>query len=594
MYNVRRLPDSLLPFFWYFIKQTPFKFLIMTIAALAWAVQESLYPYFVKIIINEISLYSGDKNLLLQALSLTLIKCLMVGISIEAGFRLYDYMAMKIFPGLCASIRQHAFDYVELHSISYFSDNPPGALATRIFRLADATKDILELVASVFLPIIASFIISAILLWQSKPVFAVIILAWFTIHIYLTALLSKRSQNYTMKHSKVLSILNGKIVDSLSNIANVRLFARYNFERHYIGKYQNDEIKAARSSMLYSNFMKFCLGFTTIIFFFSLVTGAIYYYQKGLISLGDLMLVLSYQNLIGLIWYIGMHMVDVNELIGVCEEALKVINQPTEIVDHSNASTLRLSSGRIEFKNVTFNYARNNNIFDKVNLVIEPKQKIGLVGFSGSGKTTFVNLILRYFELSSGSILIDSQDIKSVTQESLRHSISLIPQDSSLFNRTVMQNIKYGRLDATDEEAYEAARLAHADEFITKLHEGYNTMVGERGNRLSGGQRQRITIARAMLKNSPILILDEATSAVDPLSERYIKDGLDILMQDKTVLVIAHRLSTLLDMDRILVFDRGHIIEDGTHQELLSQKGHYSKLWQLQSDGFLPNENDIE
>ena len=238
---------------------------------------------------------------------------------------------------------------------------------------------------------------------------------------------------------------------------------------------------------------------------------------------------------------------------------------------------------------MTFHYDEGAHLFNNKNVIIQSGQKVGLVGLSGSGKSTFVNLILLLFDVESGKIVIDGQNIRKVTQESLRENIAMIPQDVSLFHRTLMENIRYGRTDATDEEVIDASKKAHCHEFISQLKEGYESLVGERGIKLSGGQRQRIAIARALLKNAPILILDEATSALDSLTEKLIQDSLHALMQGRTTIVIAHRLSTLSEMDRILVFDKGQIVEDGSHDDLLKAKGHYSRMWAMQAGGFLPD-----
>ncbi len=261
-------------------------------------------------------------------------------------------------------------------------------------------------------------------------------------------------------------------------------------------------------------------------------------------------------------------------------------------MDQANAVPLSVSRGRNHFKDVTFRYKDQNELFKDKNIVLRSHDKIGLVGFSGSGKTTFINLILRNYNIESGTILIDGQDISKVTQESLREKISMIPQEPALFHRTLMENIRYGRLDATDEEVMEAANKARCHDFIMKFPDGYRTQVGERGAKLSGGQRQRIAIARAILKNAPILILDEATSALDSVTEKEIQEGLDIAMRAQTVIVIAHRLSTLSGMDRILVFHEGKIVEDGTHKELIKTNGHYKKLWEMQVGGFIPDTPD--
>jgi ATP-binding cassette subfamily B protein len=280
--------------------------------------------------------------------------------------------------------------------------------------------------------------------------------------------------------------------------------------------------------------------------------------------------------------------------VGNCRQALNIIVEPHEIQDHPNASDLLVTQGQIVFDKVQFQYQNTEPLFENKTVTILPGQKVGLVGHSGSGKTTFVNLILRLFDVSQGTILIDGQDIKKVTQQSLRKNIGMIPQDPSLFHRTLFENIQYGRFEATSDEVITAAKQANAHEFIMHLPKGYESLVGERGVKLSGGQRQRIAIARAFLKNAPILILDEATSQLDSVTEQNIQESLWQLMQNKTTIVIAHRLSTLLHMDRILVFEKGRIIEDGTHQALLAQAGRYSSLWAAQVGGFIFDEEESE
>jgi ATP-binding cassette subfamily B protein len=273
---------------------------------------------------------------------------------------------------------------------------------------------------------------------------------------------------------------------------------------------------------------------------------------------------------------------------GTVSAALSIVNQDHDVVDASNATPLNVTKGEVVFDKVTFAYDNHKSIFKELDIKINAGEKVGLVGFSGSGKSTFVNLILRFYDIQSGKILIDGQDIKAVTQDSLRAEISMIPQDPILFHRTLMQNIQYGCLNAQEADVIKASKLAHCHEFITQLDEGYKSLVGERGIKLSGGQRQRIAIARAILKNAPILILDEATSSLDSVTEKLIHESLEHLMKDKTTIVVAHRLSTLADMDRILVFDQGHIIEEGTIETLLAKRGHFAMLWNKQMDGFLP------
>lgn len=269
--------------------------------------------------------------------------------------------------------------------------------------------------------------------------------------------------------------------------------------------------------------------------------------------------------------------------------ALTLISTSHEIKDAPSAQLMAVTAGRIQFKDVTFSYKKGKPIFENLSVDILPGQRVGLVGFSGSGKSTFVNLIMRSYDIQKGAISIDGQNIAAVTSHSLREKIAMIPQDPSLFHRTLMENIRYGRFDATDEEVIEASKRAHCHGFIEELDEKYHSLVGERGVKLSGGQRQRIAIARAILKNAPILILDEATSSLDSVTEKIIQKSLDDLMKNRTTLVIAHRLSTLSHLDRILVFDQGKIVEDGTTEALLQKNGYFARLWNMQADGFLPD-----
>jgi len=294
--------------------------------------------------------------------------------------------------------------------------------------------------------------------------------------------------------------------------------------------------------------------------------------------------------LLGWLWYITFQLTIFVREKATVGNALKLIQQSHGLTDKKNAQPVQITQGEICFGDVTFSYQKNCTVFSQLNLIIPGGQRIGLVGYSGSGKSTFVNLILRFYDVQSGRILIDQQNIANVTQDSLRAQIAMIPQEPALFHRTLMENIRYGRLDATDEEVIEASRLAHCHEFIGKLDDGYNALVGERGVKLSGGQRQRIAIARAMLKNAPILILDEATSSLDSVTEKLIQESLHILMQGRTTIVVAHRLSTLSGLDRIIVFDKGAIIEEGTKEHLLNLHGHFAKLWNMQTEGFLADQ----
>ena len=293
-----------------------------------------------------------------------------------------------------------------------------------------------------------------------------------------------------------------------------------------------------------------------------------------------------------MLFSMAQEMLGFSQNFGAASQAIEILDYSIEIEDKPGSKDLQLTKGEIKFNKVKFNYKGVASIFHDKTIALAAKANIGLVGFSGGGKSTFVNLIMRLYDVSEGSIFIDDQDIRDVTLSSLRQSIATIPQDPSLFHRSVMDNIRYGRLNATDEEVIEAVKKARADDFIVKLSQGYDTFVGERGVKLSGGQRQRIAIARAILKDAPILILDEATSSLDSITEGKIQEALVEVMRDKTTIVVVHRLSTLLNMDRILVFENGTIVEDGTHEELMKKDGLFKAMWNAQVGGILPEKKD--
>ncbi|AIL65408.1 Putative multidrug export ATP-binding/permease protein [Rickettsiales bacterium Ac37b] len=587
------LPKKLGQFFVYFLKQQKIGFILLLFTMTSWSVQESFFPYFIKVIVDAVSVYDGDKSLIFSYLSGKLIIALLFLLFIEINFRTNDFLMCKVYPRFMSNMRATIFDYVQHHSHSFFVNNFAGTIASKIARLPEASQKIIDEFITVFWPVTITIIISCILLFLEKPFFAYVVIVWFISQIAITLAFSHKCQSSSMHRFNKLTALNGKIVDNVSNIMNVRLFARHKYEKKYLDQYQQEEMQAFDKSLFYNALMKLCLGLSSLTFVMTMVGGALYFYSQNKLSVGDVALILSYYNLIGLTWFMCMEFVIFYELIGACNDALSVVIEDYNILDEPDAKVLQVVDGRIEFKDVTFTYIRNQNVFHNKSIAIMPKQKVGLVGFSGSGKTTFVNLILRYFDVVSGSILIDGQNISEVTQDSLRNSISIIPQDPSLFHRTLLENIRYGKLDATEEEVIEAAKSAYIHDFIMELPEKYNTLVGERGTKLSGGQRQRIAMARAILKNAPILILDEATSSLDSITESNVQNSLANLMQGKTVIVIAHRLSTLLNMDRILVFEHGHIVEDGDHKTLLKQPhSHYATLWNMQAGGFLPEKED--
>ena len=500
-----------------------------------------------KMVIDTISSYQGDKITIFDAIKVPVIGYVLVWITMAINFRVVDWVKMRFFPNIRCDIINSMFAYL----------NPLGAM------------------------------------YFVNPIFSAILFIWAVSFISITLWFSKKTKILSKDFSESKSMLSGHIVDAVTNLVNMRLFARNRYENTRLNNTVTDTVTKDRAVQWYIMKMRICWDITFIALISSMLRGLVTLYSHGKITVGDFAFIMTVaMNIFMHIWGIASQFVQFAEELGKCSQALTIITAPHDIVDIPDAKPITIKKGAITFDNVTFRYQRNNNLFENKHVDIESGTKVGLVGFSGSGKTTFVNLILRFFDVESGQILIDKQDIAKVTQDSLHEQISMIPQDTSLFHRSLMENIRYGRLDATDEEVIEASKRAHCHEFISQLPDGYESLVGERGIKLSGGQRQRIAIARAMLKNAPILILDEATSALDSVTEKQIQEGLHSLMEGCTTIVIAYRLSTLSEMDRILVFDKGHIIEDGSHKELLKLKGHYARMWNMQAGGFLPEVED--
>lgn len=583
------LPKTTFSFILHFVRQQWLKFSLLAFTSAIWAVNETFFPYFLKRIVNTLENYQGAREHIYSALSSILILLVLFWLVTEILGRTQGIVQIYTFPRMRASIRAAVFKYVKSHSHEYFSSNFAGNIAKKLSDLPSSTQSILEIIIYQFLSASAGVVIVLIMMWSVKPIFSIVVFAWLCMHFILTFLFLRFGNHLWEKHSDAVSVLSGKIIDVFTNILNVRIFSRSRYESDYLKKYQEDEIRKAKKAMWAMELTRIGLGINGLALIFAVIFILIHGWINHWVTLGDFTQVgMQTFWILGWIWYISFQITIFAREKGTIDNALNLVKQEHDIIDTPNAHAITIRNGNIQFTNVNFAYQKNKPVFHNFNVAIPAGQKIGLVGFSGSGKTTFVNLILRFYDLQSGQILIDNQNIAQVTQDSLRAQIAMIPQDPALFHRSLMENIRYGRLDATDEEVIRAAKLAHCHEFIEKLDEGYQALVGERGIKLSGGQRQRIAIARAMLKNAPILILDEATSSLDSVTEKLIQESLHELMKGRTTIVIAHRLSTLGNMDRILVFDQGKIIEEGTKESLLKANGHFAKLWNMQTNGFLP------
>lgn len=546
-------------------------------------------------VIDLITTMPADRSNMWSILAPTLWMWGGLWVTLEFFFRMNGLLFARAMPKMEADVRMSMFNYVQHHSYRYFNEHLAGTLANKIADMPKAMSNVIQLVMGIFFPVMLAIVIALFSFFLIQPTFALILLVWVTLHLSVCLWFSKGSSHYAHVHAESRSKLSGGIVDSFTNHITLRLFSRQSQELRHLLKDQKIEEEKNRASLLYVEKMKLFLGFFGMLGPGLAITWYMFYaWQQYLITTGEVVFIFNITwNITMMVWVAGLEFPKLFKEIGVCQQSLTILKDRHDIVDAPGAKELQVKEGKIVFNHVFFRFNKKREIFEDKTLTIKAGEKVGLVGFSGSGKTTFVNLILRHYDLDRGSILIDDQDISQVTQKSLRQQIALIPQDPSLFHRTVMDNLRYGRLEATDREVYEASEKAHCHEFIMQLPDGYQTVVGERGAKLSGGQRQRIAIARAILKNAPILILDEATSALDSVTEKYIQDALKLLMHGRTTLVVAHRLSTLSGMDRILVFKDGKIIEEGSHEFLINKKGYYHHLWKIQAGGFNPLIRDL-
>jgi ATP-binding cassette subfamily B protein len=577
--------SSIKPFRWWVAGQV--------LVAVIWAIDLSLSPYLLKIMIDRmpgLPLSEAYDALLPPALFYFLMSVL-----VFVTFRFYDFVWLHINPPLKRHIGFILMDRMMKHAHHLYQDNFSGNLGNKIKDVMSSVPDLLKTTVDRFFSHGLAFIIAMGAVWTVNIKFSMALCTWVAIFIGGSIFLSKTARHLSDEAAEARSTVVGTIVDILSNMISVRLFTAHKGERNKLGLTLDTYVKADQErDWFFLKINAFQGGSFTIyqgIIIFWLIQG----FKHGSISPGDFALILMVNiSIINCLWPLSKDIGTVAELAGNVTQGLRVALSPLEIEDKPDAKDMIVRAGEIVFSQVHFRYRDAEALFENKSVTILPGQKVGLVGYSGGGKTTFVNLILRFFDVTGGHILIDGQDIREVTQDSLRSKIGVIPQDPLLFHRSLMENIRYGRLDASDAEVMEAAQKAHAHEFIMQLPHGYHSLVGDRGVKLSGGQRQRISIARAILKNAPILLMDEATSQLDSVTEGYIQDVLWKLMQGKTTIVVAHRLSTLLHMDRILVFDLGKIVEDGSHEDLLAKGGHYKTLWDTQVGGFLPENREPE
>jgi ATP-binding cassette subfamily B protein len=481
-----------------------------------------------------------------------------------------------------------AFRYLIRHSHNFFTSNFAGSLTHRVTKFARAFEAILDSIMLQFFPTTLFVTGVLVVLYQRSPVLSGITAAWIACFVGFQLWVAKMRQPVRVARAAADSANTAALADAIGNHATIQLFSGAQHEQERFLKTVRRWRAATKRSWTTDEVIWGVQGLLMIAINVGLLYGALLYWQQGLLVVGDFVLIQVYlfgtfERLIN----INRELRRFYDMFADASEMIEILETPHDVPDKKQAGALEVAAGGVAFEDVTFRFDGGNAILKNFNLSIRPREKVALAGPSGAGKSTVTKLLLRLYDVQGGAIRIDGQNIADVRQDSLRDAVAFVPQEPILFHRTLMENIRYGRRDASDEAVMEAARKAHCHEFISALPAGYDTYVGERGIKLSGGERQRVAIARAILKDAPILVLDEATSNLDSESEALIRDALEVLMQGKTVVVIAHRLSTIMKMDRIVVIERGRVVAEGTHQELIQREGLYQKLWSIQAGGFL-------
>jgi len=505
------------------------------------------------------------------------------------GQRLRQYATNRIESKTMVDLYNQAFGYLMRHSHDFFISNFTGTLTRRVTRYARAFEQVFDILLYNFFPAFLFAVGIITVLSFRSPLLGAGLLVWTIVFVTLQFFMMQKRHPLRLARVEQDSRLTGQLSDDVLNHSTITAFAAVPYESAGFAETVQGWYVATKRAWDADLWIYGLQGVLAIGIEFALFAGSILLWERGLVTVGDFVLVQVYiLGLFNRIWNIGQNMRQLYEAFADATEMLDILDLPHGIRDATKAPEIRVTKGEIVFDHVTFAYHDSRDVLDNLSLTIAPREKVALIGSSGAGKTTIAKLLLRLYDLTSGAIRIDGQNVADVMQESLRRAVAFVPQEPMLFHRSLMDNIRYGRQEATDEEVVEAAKQAHCHEFISQYPEGFQTLVGERGVKLSGGERQRVAIARAILKDAPILVLDEATSSLDSESERLIQDALLKLMEGKTVIAIAHRLSTVMMMDRLIVMEKGRVALSGTHDELLAHGSNlYKKLWEIQAGGFL-------
>lgn len=584
------LPSTLWKFIWYYLKYKKGYLAGFVFVGLIWAIEMSLSPYLLKVIIDTVAHYSNDYSKMIHIVLFPCIFYASMTLILNVNFRFYDYLKLHFFPVLKGSVTKDLFSYVLQHSSTFFQNTFTGNVTHKLVTITDNIEQLLSIPSELFLPRFFAVCIACYTLTKAvHPLLGLILAIWAILFVSFSFMAQKKPEFLSRQISEAIATIAGTLSDAISNAMSIKLFDTAAYEVSLVNNDIDQIMAQERAIQWYNlkiNFLQFFSITALITIMLVILMNGI---REGWVSPGDFALVFTLlMSFIGAVFGVGDQIRQFSRIMGSCRQALTIIEIPPDITDTPTAHPLVIKEGRIKFDQVFFHYEKMKPLFSNLSIQIYPSEKVGLVGLSGGGKSTFIKLILRLIDTQHGHIFIDDQDIKQVTQSSLRQQIATIQQEPELFHRTIMDNIRFAKVDATDEEVIAAAKKAKCHEFILELPKQYESIVGERGIKLSGGQKQRVAIARAFLKNAPILLLDEATSSLDSITENDVQEALLQVMSNRTTIAIAHRLSTLKNMSRILVFEQGKIIEDGSLESLLKNKNsRFYQLWQLQALGFV-------
>lgn len=581
---MNNLTKETLKIFWQHVTRYPIKLTVVIVFAALTIVPDMIKPFLLKSFFDILGGASKNTDKVLYII----VAIVVLSFAQQIFWRVVGLVTSRLQSRIMSDLLNSCYEYIQKHSNSFFDNSFIGSIVAKVRRFSRSYESLSSIfIYNLFRTVLRIILITGILIWY-RPIIGLMMFLWVLVYISFSLWFAKFKLPYDTAKVQQDTKTTAHLADTLTNHQNLKLFASYNREVGMFKKATEKLYDLRRRSWDLGQIQDTFQATAMALLEFGVLYYAYYYWMRGQFSIGDFAFLQAYlMNLFSHVWDFAYYIRSTYESIADANEMTEMLIQPHSIVDNVRAKKLKISKGEINFKDIDFSYSEDKPILDNFNLHIAAGERVALVGQSGGGKSTIVKILFRFMDLNGGQILIDGQDISKVTQDSLREQISLVPQEPLLFHRSLLDNIRYGKPDSTEQEVIKAAKAAHCHEFITHFEQGYNTLVGERGVKLSGGERQRVAIARAILRNAPILVLDEATSSLDSESESFIQDALKTLMKGKTTIVIAHRLSTIREMDRIVVIENGKIIEQGKHEELVkAQQGIYQKLWNIQVGGF--------